>query len=316
MSQPSPYTVSVGYPMTSPASSASTARRTFRGSGCSGLISRSMTPATLPGPTRVFDPRSANVTLAAPDDAGRGVGVVSALDPARLRPLLRPHLGQLPQRRHLPRAARHERRAARVALPRLRQADRGLRQRAGLRVPAAPRPRALLRREDEPALPAGGAARRACSRSASSRRSSSRCRTRRRRCGRSRSTAPISRCAWASSPPRSSTPSTCSFPTRSRFGGIVLGIATATLRGLPLDAVAHRRGRRLPRRLVSVHVPLQARARDGRAWASATRSSSRSPARGSAGRARSSCSSPAPSRARSTRWSRGSSASSTSFPRR
>ena len=32
-SQPSPYTVSVGYAMTPPASSASTARRIFRGSG-------------------------------------------------------------------------------------------------------------------------------------------------------------------------------------------------------------------------------------------------------------------------------------------
>ena len=91
--------------------------------------------------------------------AGRGLRLVSQVGPLWRGAVLRTHLGQLPQRRHLSRAARDERREARVALSGVRQADRRLRQRARARVPAPPRSCPLLRREDEPALPARRAAR-------------------------------------------------------------------------------------------------------------------------------------------------------------
>ena len=139
------------------------------------------------------------------------------VDPARIRPLFRADLGQLPQRRHLPRAARDERRAPGVALPRLRQADRA----ATTTSRSSPTccsadARAAAARKMSPRYPLVELHRRAALARRSSRPSSSRCPTARRR---SRALARLRRRLRALHGPasrrRSSTPSTCSCPTRS-----------------------------------------------------------------------------------------------------
>ena len=101
------------------------------------------------------------------DDAVRDRRLSRASASLRLR--LGRHLGELHQRRHLPGAARDERHAARLALPRVRQAARRDRQRPRPLVALPARQGAVLRRAHLAALRRRRGARVASSRSRSTR---------------------------------------------------------------------------------------------------------------------------------------------------